>query len=122
MHLVEQSSRSVSHQAARTQGTKSTSGSTPDSPEISSYLAVSLINSHSTRREQQTASADGTQVLLKTFHCEIEWFGKFRSLEVIANDGEMPLLGVGLLLAKVLTIDYTNLTLSLMPAPKKSSG
>ena len=66
--------------------------------------------------------ADGTQVLLKTFHCEIEWFGKFRSLEVIANDGEMPLLGVGLLLAKVLTIDYTNLTLSLMPAPKKSSG
>ena len=50
--------------------------------------------------------ADGTQVLLATYHCEIEWFGKSRCLEVIANDGEMPLLGVGLLLAKELRIDY----------------
>jgi clan AA aspartic protease len=63
--------------------------------------------------------ADGTQVLLATYHCEIEWFGKSRSLEVIANDGEMPLLGVGLLLAKELRIDYTNLTLSISPASKK---
>ncbi len=64
--------------------------------------------------------ADGTQVLLETFHCEIEWFGKNRSLEVIANDGDMPLLGVGLLLSKELRIDYTNLTLSLTPASKKA--
>jgi clan AA aspartic protease len=65
--------------------------------------------------------ADGTQVLLETFHCEIEWFGMHRGLELIANDGEMPLLGIGLLLAKELRIDYTNLTLSLVPAPKRSS-
>ncbi len=30
--------------------------------------------------------ADGTQVLLETFYCEIEWFGKNRSFEVIANE------------------------------------
>ena len=62
--------------------------------------------------------ADGTQVLLETYHCEIQWFGKCRSLEVIANDGEMPLLGIGMLLAKELRIDYTNLTLSLTPSPR----
>ena len=46
--------------------------------------------------------ADGTQTLLETYHCEIKWFGRARSLEVIANSGEMSLLGVGLLLAKEL--------------------
>ena len=65
--------------------------------------------------------ADGTQTLLETYHCEIEWFGRARSLEVIANSGEMSLLGVGLLLAKELTIDYTNLTVSLGPSRRKPS-
>lgn len=65
--------------------------------------------------------ADGSQVLLETFHCEIEWFGKNRTLEVIAKEGEMPLIGVGLLLAKELRIDYSNLTLLLRPASKKAS-
>ena len=65
--------------------------------------------------------ADGTQTILETFHCEIEWFGRARSLEVIANSGEMSLLGVGLLLAKELKIDYTNLTVSLHPSRRKPS-
>jgi clan AA aspartic protease len=65
--------------------------------------------------------ADGTQTLLETYHCEIKWFGRARSLEVIANSGEMSLLGVGLLLAKELTIDYTNLTVSLGPSRRKPS-
>ena len=65
--------------------------------------------------------ADGTQTLLETYHCEIEWFGKNRSLEVIANSGEMSLLGVGLLLAKVLKVDYTNLNVSLLPSTKDRS-
>ena len=65
--------------------------------------------------------ADGTQTILETFHCEIEWFGRARSLEVIANSGEMSLLGVGLLLAKELKIDYTNLTVSLHPSREKPS-
>jgi clan AA aspartic protease len=65
--------------------------------------------------------ADGTQTILETYHCEIEWFGKMRSLEVIANAGEMSLLGVGLLLAKELKVDYTNLTVSLQPSRRKPS-
>lgn len=65
--------------------------------------------------------ADGTQTQLETYHCEINWFGRNRSLEVIANAGEMSLLGVGLLLAKVLTNDYTNLTLWLTPSSLKRS-
>jgi predicted aspartyl protease len=60
--------------------------------------------------------ANEPQVLLKNYHCEIQWFGKCRNLEVISNDGEVPLLGVGLLLAKKLRIDYTNLTLSITPS------
>ena len=65
--------------------------------------------------------ADGTQTILETYHCEIEWFGRVRSLEVIANSGEMSLLGVGLLLAKELKIDYTNLNVSLHPSRRKPS-
>jgi predicted aspartyl protease len=62
--------------------------------------------------------ADGTEVLFQTYHREIHWFGRRSMLEVIANDGETPLLGVGLLLGKELRIDYTNLTLSLTPSSR----
>jgi len=65
--------------------------------------------------------ADGSQTELETYSCTIPWFGRERNLEVIANDGEVPLLGVGLLLGKELRIDYTNLTLSLLPASKTTA-
>ena len=64
--------------------------------------------------------ADGSQSELKTYHCRLSWFGGERSLEVIANSGEVTLLGVGLLLAKELRVDYTNLVVSLLPSAKKS--
>lgn len=57
--------------------------------------------------------ADGSGVALSTYHCELEWFGKLRASEVIANSGQTPLLGVGLLLAKELRVDYSNLELTL---------
>jgi clan AA aspartic protease len=60
--------------------------------------------------------ADGSPTELDIYSCKIRWFERERQLEVIANDGETPLLGVGLLLGKELRIDYTNLTLSLVPA------
>ena len=63
--------------------------------------------------------ADGSQTELRTYHCELRWFGRDRHLEVIANNGEVPLLGVGLLLAKKLRVDYTNLVVSLEPSRKK---
>lgn len=62
--------------------------------------------------------ADGSQTVLTTYHCEIDWFGRIRNLEVIANFGTTPLLGVGLLLAKELVVDYTNLLLTLHPKQK----
>ena len=64
--------------------------------------------------------ADGSGVALSTYHCELEWFGKLRALEVIANSGQTPLLGVGLLLAKELCVDYSNLELTLTLKPKRT--
>lgn len=60
------------------------------------------------------------QFELSTYHCELDWFGKRRSLEVIANSGQTPLLGVGLLLAKELRVDYSNLELILTLKPKRT--
>lgn len=50
--------------------------------------------------------ADGSQITLTRYTCLIEWFGDSRVLEVIGNDGEYPLLGVGLLLGHDLFISY----------------
>ncbi len=60
--------------------------------------------------------ADGSQITLNTYTCLIDWFGTIRTLEIIANDGEYPLLGVGLLIGLELRVDYRNLLLSLLPA------
>ena len=50
--------------------------------------------------------ADGSEIALKRYLCHIDWFGEIRELEVIANDGEYPLLGVGLLLGFDLHVSY----------------
>jgi clan AA aspartic protease len=55
--------------------------------------------------------ADGTQVVLDTFSCAIEWFDEVRLVEVVESDGEFPLIGVGLLKATKLEIDYRLRTL-----------
>jgi clan AA aspartic protease len=65
--------------------------------------------------------SDGSHIELNTYSCVIEWFGNERHLEVIANECEYPLLGVGLLLGLELRVDYRNLMLTLEPAPKKST-
>jgi clan AA aspartic protease len=50
--------------------------------------------------------ADGSEVALNRYLCQIDWFGDKRELEVIANDGDYPLLGVGLLLGHDLSVSY----------------
>lgn len=50
--------------------------------------------------------ADGSQLTLETYSCFVTWFGKKRRLEVVANQGEYPLLGVGLLLGLELRANY----------------
>ena len=62
----------------------------------------------------QATLADGTAVVLDTFDCEIEWFGRWRRVEVIANEGRLPLLGIGLLRGRRLTVDYETNELELV--------
>jgi len=57
--------------------------------------------------------ADGTQVVLETFSCILDWFGEDLAVEVVENDRQFPLLGVGLLQNRRLEVDYRLRTLSI---------
>ena len=50
--------------------------------------------------------ADGKTVELETYACFFDWFGASYETQVIANDGEYPLLGTMLLSGHKLEIDY----------------
>jgi clan AA aspartic protease len=50
--------------------------------------------------------ADGQPVELETFACFFDWFGNSYQTQVVANDGEYPLLGTMLLDGHRLDIDY----------------
>jgi clan AA aspartic protease len=59
--------------------------------------------------KQSTAEAilaDGRTVALETFGCFLDWFGKTYETQVVASDGEYPLLGTILLESRRLEIDY----------------
>lgn len=56
---------------------------------------------------------DGSATVLDVYSCLIEWFGRMQQIEVIANTGMSPLLGVGLLRDHRLTIDYALGTLTI---------
>jgi clan AA aspartic protease len=58
--------------------------------------------------------ADGSDVDLQTYLCLLEWFGIWKQIEIIANTGTYPLLGVGLLLGHELRIDYRTQTVTLL--------
>src|SRR5437588_1184215 len=47
--------------------------------------------------------ADGSEVDLDTYTCHLDWLGQQKRIEVVANQGQSPLLGVGLLLDHRLT-------------------
>jgi clan AA aspartic protease len=57
--------------------------------------------------------ANGEAVIMSTYTCIIDWFGTDQQIEVVANQGGSPLLGVGLLRGHRLIVDYTSLTLSI---------
>lgn len=59
--------------------------------------------------------ADGRPIELDTYSCVLDWFGEARRLEAIANAGDFPLLGVGLLLGLDLRINYHTGKLTLNP-------
>jgi clan AA aspartic protease len=53
----------------------------------------------------QAQLADGSIILMNTYSCLLEWFGSLKQV-VVGNDGDFPLLGVGLLRGHKLTVDY----------------
>lgn len=57
--------------------------------------------------------ADGSRTVLSTYECFILWFDAWKRLEVVANRGTNPLLGVGLLLDRALMIDFRSRTVTL---------
>jgi predicted aspartyl protease len=57
--------------------------------------------------------ADGHSVELETYACFVEWFGKSYETQIVANDGEYPLLGTMLLEGHHLNIDYQAKTVEL---------
>jgi clan AA aspartic protease len=50
--------------------------------------------------------ADGSEIQLNTYPCQLMWFGKWTNIEVLANQGQYPLLGFGMLRNRVLTVNY----------------
>jgi len=78
-------------------------------------LSQTLVNDLGLTQSAMVAAslADGSQSFLATFSCFIDWFGQSREIEVVANQGHFPLLGVGLLLGRRLVLDYQQLTLSI---------
>ena len=57
--------------------------------------------------------ADGRSVELETFACFLDWFGNSYETQIIANDGEYPLLGTMLLDGHRLEIDFQAKTVEL---------
>jgi clan AA aspartic protease len=50
--------------------------------------------------------ADGSEIQLDAHTCLLEWFDEWKRIEVVANQGQHPLLGLGLLLDRELRINY----------------
>jgi clan AA aspartic protease len=56
--------------------------------------------------ETEAILADGSRIALETFLAYVHWFGLVIPIQVIANEGKLPLLGTGLLDSRVLHVDY----------------
>ncbi len=50
--------------------------------------------------------ADGHVVDLETYTCYLDWFGREYRTQIVANEGEFPLLGTMLLDERTLIVDY----------------
>lgn len=78
-------------------------------------MPLSMIEAAGLRQSGGTRArlADGSEVTLESFACVVDWFGECTLIEVMANDGEVPLLGVQLLIGHRLTIDYLEMTVTI---------
>jgi clan AA aspartic protease len=49
---------------------------------------------------------DGKEVLLPTYACQVYWFSNEVTVEVIASQSAIPLIGIGLFRGRRLVVDY----------------
>jgi len=59
-----------------------------------------------TQSSAEAVLADGHSVELETYACFIDWFEVTYETQIVANDGEYPLLGTMLLAGRRLDVDY----------------
>ncbi|MFO7905795.1 MAG: hypothetical protein ACQESR_25255 [Planctomycetota bacterium] len=57
--------------------------------------------------------ADGQQVVLPTYTCHLDWFGREYRTQIVANEGAHPLLGTMLLNGHDLHVSYKRRTVTL---------
>jgi clan AA aspartic protease len=50
--------------------------------------------------------ADGSQIVVDTWVCFLEWFGEWKESEVVGTTGQIPLIGIGLLRNHELCVNY----------------
>lgn len=75
-----------------------------------SQVAALGITKHST---VQAILADGSRLNLEVYICRISWLSQELDIEAIANQGQLPLIGVGLLDGHYLAVDYQNKTVEI---------
>ena len=63
--------------------------------------------------ETDAILADGTKVTMETFVAYLDWFGEMIAVQVVANEGQFPLLGTALLEKCRLTVDYVSKSVEL---------
>jgi hypothetical protein len=55
---------------------------------------------------------NGELVELETYGCSIHWLGKVYDTQVVTNESEYGLIGTGLLIDRIITVDYRAKTVS----------
>jgi predicted aspartyl protease len=56
--------------------------------------------------------ADGSETELESFSCLLPWLGQLKPIEIVANDSQFPLLGVGVMRDSDLHINYRARTMT----------
>lgn len=62
--------------------------------------------------ETEAILADGSKIIMESYFCVVDWFGKKVPVQVIENNGRFPLLGTGLLDGRNIHISYEAKTVS----------
>jgi clan AA aspartic protease len=63
--------------------------------------------------ETEAILADGTKVTLETYVAYLDWFGELIPVQVVANEGQFPLLGTALLEKCRLTVNFVSKSVEL---------